>query len=122
MEKPGDGVLDEFERQCDNLLLSLSSMDFSPQSNFAECRFGDVSENFIESCRDLDSWFTCKRFIINTKFPEYELTNEINRLRKELEDKQTYLNYLRGKISAYVSSIDVITEKLSDGVAYVPDV
>nr|CDS27963.1 mediator complex subunit 28 [Hymenolepis microstoma] len=121
MGKKGDDVLDEFERQCDNLLLSLSSMDFSSQSNFAECRFGDVTEKFIESCRELDSWFTYKRFIINTKCPEYELANEINRLRKELEDKQKYLHYLRRKISAYVSSIDVITEKLADGVAYVPD-
>ncbi|VDL34647.1 unnamed protein product [Hymenolepis diminuta] len=120
-QQKNDDVLEEFERQCDNLLLSLSSMDFSSQSNFTECRFGDITEKFIDSCRALDAWFIHKRLIINTKCPEYELADELNKLRKELEDKRKYVHYLRWRISAYVSSIDVINKKLTEGVVYVPD-
>uniref|UniRef100_A0A5K3FIM4 DHC_N1 domain-containing protein n=1 Tax=Mesocestoides corti TaxID=53468 RepID=A0A5K3FIM4_MESCO len=93
-------ILISAEINVKNLLLALSSADFSSESNFPECRFGDITNQFIDACRCLDSWFIQKRLILTMKSPELQLVH---------------------KIRGYVSSINTIVEKLTDGVAYVPD-
>nr|CDS15505.1 expressed conserved protein [Echinococcus granulosus] len=98
--------------KVNNLLLALSSADFSSESNFLECRFGDVTDQFIGSCRALDSWFIQKRLILTMKRPECQLADEVADLRKELEAKIDHANCLKQKIREYVSSINTIVTKV----------
>ncbi|KAL7062337.1 hypothetical protein AAHC03_01651 [Spirometra sp. Aus1] len=112
----------EFERQCDNVFLTLSSSDLSSESDFPECRFGDkVIVLLIDTCRALDSWFVKHRLLLSTKAPHLQLSDEISELRRELSLKEKLLADIKEKARRHVAAIETIVEKLTEGVAYVPD-
>ncbi|VDM32860.1 unnamed protein product [Hydatigera taeniaeformis] len=99
MSSPRDAqVLEEFESQCDVGATRITYL-------------GDVTDQFIDACRALDSWFIQKRLILTMERPEYQLVDEVADLQKELEIKTNHAKCLKQKIREYVSSINTIVNK-----------
>ncbi|TGZ75895.1 hypothetical protein CRM22_000134 [Opisthorchis felineus] len=62
-----------FESQLDNIFLVLSSTNASADSDTSESRHGINDRHMaslLEACRDLDSWFVKKRFLLSSQRPD----------------------------------------------------
>ncbi|TGZ75893.1 hypothetical protein CRM22_000134 [Opisthorchis felineus] len=112
-----------FESQLDNIFLVLSSTNASADSDTSESRHGINDRHMaslLEACRDLDSWFVKKRFLLSSQRPDLLLQEELDAMHSETARKEKLIAETKVKLKQYADSISAIVEQFTSDLSYRP--
>ncbi|CAH8537655.1 unnamed protein product [Dicrocoelium dendriticum] len=114
-------VWSSFENQLDNIFLILSSTNSSADADASETRHGlneKHMRSFLNTCRDLDSWFVKMRFLLSTRYPDLVLHEELDIMRSEIVRKEKLITETKLKLKQYSECIAVIVEQISKDLSH----
>ncbi|OON18593.1 hypothetical protein X801_05552 [Opisthorchis viverrini] len=106
-----------------NIFLVLSSTNASADSDTSESRHGINDRHMaslLEACRDLDSWFVKKRFLLSSQRPDLLLQEELDAMQSETARKEKLIAETKVKLKQYVDSISAIVEQFTSDLSYRP--
>lgn len=111
MATPGDAVhhgksshlVDDFESAFQNCISLLTSQEHFNVQDSEETK-GSVEnsvQRFLESARDMETFFLNKRLILSVAKPEHVLNEDISELRQELDRKDKLIEKHHEKLSKW---------------------